>query len=296
MWSSLPLMTLALVASATSASADRVYAWLSTPTSHGKVRAYGGDADSWDLWIGYKRGVDVVDTTTPVFVVASKGCWPESEYYEGTYYSFSNSPSDPQSYYDSAALQYSTACASDLSDYLDDIYGDQPYLRVDYFNDTGCTALDFVNVMIADGNCHPRFVRKNATDLSDQNGYTEAESRLVSIDDDGSATFLKFDSGDCTGNSTERYTFTEDEIDNHECVDSVIPSIASSGLSGGAIAGIVIGAFAFVGLAVWGVWFYRRHSQKTAAQDGSNEEFSKPQVQDTTLPSPSSSAQAYNKV
>lgn len=251
-----------------SASNDSVIVY-AVPTEHGKPRAYGGDADSWDVWVGYTASADPVDEQTdpPVFVIASKGCWPESEYFD-EYRFFSGDAQIPMS---EPVPGYAASCVSDLSDYVDDLYDGQPYLRVDYFNDSGCGELDFVNIMIADGLCHPRAISTDATTFN-----FEVESRHASISADGTASFAKFASGNCTGKITESLHFTADQIESSACVGNVFASTnGDSGLSGGAIAGIVIGIVVAVALAACAVWFYRRRNTTTSASTADMEAYAK---------------------
>jgi hypothetical protein len=237
--------------------AEAQVAELALPSTHrAYMKAWGGDPDSWDLLIGFVPLVPNTCTGSVTYVAASKGCWPADEYYEGTCYTFSHDTTANETvdfYQDYQDTSYSTACTSDLSSFLDDLFSDQPYLRIDYFNDTDCGELDVANIMIADGACHPRYVTVN-----DSTTESMTESRLAIIDESGGASFKKFASDDCSGDPTEDFAFSKKQLKSHECVDSVEAHVASSGLSAGAIAGIVIGVVAFLALVAGAVWWYRR--------------------------------------
>lgn len=239
---------------------------LALPSTHRAwKKAWGGDPDSWDLFIGFTPSMPNMCSGTVVYIAASKGCWPSDQYYEGTCYGF---------YHDETAnvtvdyqdLSYSTACVSDLSSYLDDLFGDQEYLRIDYFNDTGCAELDVSNIMIADGACHARYVTVN-----ESTNVATTESRVAVVDESGAATFRKYASADCTGEPTEDFTFSKNAIKSHKCVDSAVARVADSGLTAGAIAGIVVGVVAFLALVAGIVWWRRRKSRAAALEKEADE-------------------------
>lgn len=296
----LTYLAVAIAAIATSCigQAAAQTAVLALPSTHrGYMKAWGGDPDSWDLLIGFVPLMPNTCTGAVAYIAASKGCWPAGEYFEGTCYTFSHGETANETadyYYDNQDLSYSTACASDLSSYLEDLFGDQPYLRIDYFNDTDCMELDVANIMVADGACHSRYVTVNES-------ITESvvESRLTIIDESGGASFKKFASSDCSGDPTEDLAFSEDQLKSHECVDSVEAHAASSGLSAGAIAGIVIGVVTFLALVAGAVWWYRRKIKTAAVAKESDELAQKLDVDDAsaleadTLPTADSKASAY---
>jgi len=183
---------------------------------------------------------------------------------------------------------YEEGCSDDWGSVPDKLYGDDPFLRIDYYADADCSEFDSSTVSLADGECH-------AYSGTDELGYIVVSSVLTTINANGSATRSYYDNGDCsgeagtvipvdaillssracdgngsiaytnaftTGNAGDNTTDEEDDEDPASVGDDEADD--DGGLSTGAIIGIVVGAVAFVAIiAGLIVWCRRRSSGDT---------------------------------
>jgi len=161
-------------------------------------------------------------------------------------------------------------CATNLTTALDALYGDQAYLRVDYFNDTTCSDFIVVNVFVADGACH-------AMRYSDGDTVVDGIlSKVANAWDNGTASIAWFyNTSDCSGAPDTVLTFTKEQQSTGKCQANTYGTgtigysnavADDGGLSTGAIVGIVVGCVVFLALAAGLVVWLRRRRQRS---DGS---------------------------
>jgi hypothetical protein len=156
-------------------------------------------------------------------------------------------------------------CVVDLSATLNTLYGDQVYIRIDFFSDSSCSDPMDVNVHSVDGACH---IMGFSNGDSLESGSI---SKTVNAWDNGTVSLSWFyNTSDCSGAPDTVLTFTKEQLSSGKCqtnsrgtssigysnaveVNSTSTSSgsgsgssSSSGLSIGAIVGLVAGCVMFL--------------------------------------------------
>lgn len=186
----------------------------------------------------------------PVMVVSQTDCSSVSAYIDDGCALLGNSGSSSEA---SGALGLSGtgACVDDLPSYLDQLYGDQAYVRVDYV-DLDCSEFYTTNVYVADGRCHGRPFPDIMT------GGSIVRSKLATIWDNGTAPISWY----------ATLSFTKEQLSTSACQAGTVGYTSTGdddgGLSGGAITGIVVGCVAFLAFVAGLVLWRRRRSQQNS--------------------------------
>lgn len=182
----------------------------------------------------------------PVMIIAeNSGCVADDSSSDNCYSAF-ESVGSSNGELNNTVKSTKGQCVTDPSATIDTLYGDQAYLRIDYFSDSDCSDLTVANAYAADGVCHIV-------------GYSNDMSKIVSAWDNGTVSISSFfNVSDCSGAADLVQTFTKEQLSAGECktyadgTSSIgysssveIDSSSGSGLSIGAIAILVVGCVAF---------------------------------------------------
>lgn len=200
---SVPVQLTPVRVSSTSLSA------VSTSTSSGST---GYSYSSWEIWGSHD---EVNCTSVPWFVIASAGCWSST----GDPMACSvDIFGDDSSLADQVPVVYgSSLCSSDLASYLDETFGDQAYLRLDFYNTSDCTDSTFIasNTLIVDGLCHAGLTVNGTTE------ETVISAKVTTLNANGTVTMREFRTGDCSGEPVWVGTISREVLTTNECNDYI---------------------------------------------------------------------------
>lgn len=240
------------------------------------TRATGsyGLSDGYDVMTKFESS-DCSGTTT--LAIATADCYSASYYddvcYLANYFEASSSLLNKVPY-----SHYQESCTTDLKTFADDAFGDQVYVRYDYFDSYDCSGYIGSNILIADGECHSMI-------QFDDNYEAIAVSFKVTVNPNGTISYdYYYDSTGCNGAPDSYFFATKEMLSINACDDSwymkvytnldvnddgdgisVSSATGGGGLSTGAIVGIAVGCFAFVVIIV-GLFFWRRKVRSQSNQ------------------------------
>lgn len=108
-------------------------------------------------------------------------------------------------------------CSTNLTTSLDELFGENTYLRYDYFNDTDCTSSGYVltHVFLVDGKCHSAI---------DDSPYS-IQGTVNTLQQNGSITRTIYNNGDCTGEVYMSWEFNKTLLESAACI---MPNIMST--------------------------------------------------------------------
>lgn len=109
---------------------------------------------------------------------------------------------------DTTVVRHGFACVANLTEYIDETYGAQTYVRIDNYNSTGCMDWVSTNVYLADGLCH------SMLQVSSETNETFIESYRTIVSADGGISLNNYNSANC--NEHWEYSATSYSSENIE--------------------------------------------------------------------------------
>jgi len=255
---------------------DRTFEARSPTISLGLSLAATSSSASGDdlrgIWAEYET---INCSDVPTMVIASSVCTFQSSI-EGCSDLRSSDSSSQAS--EGTVVGATGQCTTNLSATLDDLYGDQTYIGVDYYADSSCSDFSTTNVFAADGACHVVSLYDSDT------GEHEILSRIAKIWNNGTASVTWYNASDCVGATAYALTYSNEQESTSECQagtdgtstigyssgvgsSSGVVKEDDGGLSTGAIVGIVVTCVVFLAL-VAGLVLWRRHRSRRSGGVG----------------------------
>lgn len=172
---------------------------------------------------------------------------------------------------------YQYDCVEDMKEFADGVFGDQVYLRLDYYTSAYCDYWS-TKIYIADDECH------SIITIPYPFAAQPAASYRATVNANATISLVHYSTSDCKWLATAPYLATEEDFSITDCHNlvkmytnldvygngkgiSVSSAIGGDGLSTGAIAGITVGCFAFVVIVCFFLRRRKLRSQKTQAEE-----------------------------
>jgi hypothetical protein len=105
-----------------------------------------------------------------------------------------------------------TSCGTDIDSIIEQLFGNETYLRMDYFYDDDCTSWWAADVFLVTGEC------------IEQLGYDESEgdtSYLPVVNANGSATWARYYGDDCSGDAVNASWIDVEQLSSNACIDKM---------------------------------------------------------------------------
>lgn len=133
------------------------------------------------------------------------------------YYSASGNPEDEVPY-----AYNQVRCVADPKEFADSVFGDQVYLKLDFYSDTECTEYDTTSIIVADGECHVYITM--SFDGSDY-GSTLGDSFRLTANANETFTYTYHEKSiDCSSDPTTYLLVTKEVLSTGSCESYTIKS------------------------------------------------------------------------
>lgn len=173
---------------------------------------WGNGTDNW--LIVWRYDVSTNCSGVPNTVIIGLGCnVSESEYQECT----EGDVVGLGTAFEVPHAEYWLECVDDASTTLTKTFGDTPFLRIDYYDDSNCTEFSGISVYSGDNECHDSLSGDDLDDLSQT-------SWRLTLNENGSFTNYFYTGFNCTGDPTSEQLYASEDLESGECTDNVIAS------------------------------------------------------------------------